>query len=89
MDAETRSVKAKTVIGERTYCEATPGKEFWVVVRVLDLNMHNKLYTTGEVIFHLLYLCFHTNTLSFETHRFSFSYSHVASKSKAERVCDR
>lgn len=50
-DAETSSVKAMTTIGDRTYCEATPGKEFWVVVRVLDMNMHNKLNPTGEVFF--------------------------------------
>ena len=60
VDAETRTVKAKTTIGERTYVEAAPGKEFWVTVRVLDMNMHNKLNPTGEVHFSIPFFPFRT-----------------------------
>ena len=86
MDAETRSVKAMTTIGDRIYCEATPGKEFWVRVRVLDMNMQNKLNPTGEV-FLLFFL--HALSNAYDSHRSSFLYSPTCTKLKAECVCDR
>ena len=62
-DVETRIVKPKTIIGDRAYCEATAGKEFWVVVRVLDMAMHKKLNPTGEVHLYFLPVLFTTHPL--------------------------